>query len=583
VPAPLADRERALAALTAERDAELTASFRQRERLQERIERDRESLDATRQQLRQTSAQLEKARKSLGFRTERAVRRRLRATLEWARARGRRAPRPEIALSEPVGIRGDAGIPDPATRFREVMADRLSGTFAIVDEPVRVAIVRRSTAEAQDRAESDSTDGVRAGLVDVGLNASVVDRLPFDADVDRAIDVVLLLDPRTEIDTVPRHIVTVAWLGDEPDPWIDGPRFNDLDIVLVADDPTRSRVEAHTAKAAWVVPDPATPAGAAALKEALKRWVASRHVAIHIAPHTWDAAASWGDTPFARDVQRAFERRGWSATIHVFAERDSAPAVRADLALHIVGVRAPAIRPWQTSVLWIISHPDLVTREICQPYDVVGVGSDQFLRYLRGWLGTDAPSLIPLHQATNTERFFPEPGGPAHDILFVGSSRNVRRPFLDALAGTTHDLAVYGRKWTADLLDPRYLRGEWIPNDALRRHYAGAAIVLSDSWADMRDEGFIANRIYDALASGAFVISEAVPGLDAEFDGSIVTYRDAAELLDRIDYYLAHPDERAALAETGRRAVQTRHTFGHRVDAIIDAVEPLLIAPVRPR
>ena len=299
-------------------------------------------------------------------------------------------------------------------------------------------------------------------------------------------------------------------------------------------------------------------------------------VAIHIGAPTWAEAARWGDLPFAQDVQASFVERGWAASIHVAADRDSNPAVQADVALHIAGIRVPPVRPGQTSVLWIISHPDSIRRELCLAYDLIGVASDPFLHYLEDWLGTAAPPMIALHQATNPGRFFPEPGGPAHQVLFVGSARNGRRPFLDALAETNHELAVYGRNWTADLLDPKVLRGEWIPNEELHRYYASARIVLSDSWTDMRDEGFISNRIYDALASGAFVISEVVPGIDQEFDGAVVTYRQVSQLVGQVDHYLAHPDGRAEQAARGRTAVLARHTFENRIDAIIAAVAPLL-------
>ena len=110
-----------------------------------------------------------------------------------------------------------------------------------------------------------------------------------------------------------------------------------------------------------------------------------------------------------------------------------------------------------------------------------------------------------LHQATDPERFHPDPTGPAHELLFVGSSRKVRRRILADLAGTSRDVAVYGGGWTPELLDPHRLRGEWIPNDQLRRYYSSAGIVLCDHYDDMRDEGFISNRAYDALACGAFV------------------------------------------------------------------------------
>lgn len=299
-------------------------------------------------------------------------------------------------------------------------------------------------------------------------------------------------------------------------------------------------------------------------------------VAIHIGAPTWAEAARWGDLPFAQDIQASFVERGWAASLHVAEDRDSKPAIQADVALHIAGIRVPPVRPGQVSVLWIISHPDSIRRELCLPYDLIGVASDPFLRYLQDWLGRDAPPMLALHQATNPRRFFPEPGGPAHQVLFVGSARNGRRPFLDAVAETDHELAVYGRNWTADLVDPKVVRAEWIPNEELHRYYAAAGIVLSNSWADMRDEGFISNRIYDALASGAFVISESVPGIDQEFDGAVVTYRQVSELVGQVDRYLADPDRRAEQAAKGRAAVLARHTFENRVDAIIAAVARLL-------
>jgi spore maturation protein CgeB len=79
--------------------------------------------------------------------------------------------------------------------------------------------------------------------------------------------------------------------------------------------------------------------------------------------------------------------------------------------------------------------------------------------------------------------------------------------------------------------------------------------------------------VYDALASGAFIVSEAIAGLDTEFDGSVAVYRDRADLHRLVDHYLADPEERRTRALAGRKAVLARHTFEHRVAAIIDAFE----------
>ena len=302
-------------------------------------------------------------------------------------------------------------------------------------------------------------------------------------------------------------------------------------------------------------------------------WLEARRFGLQIGPQTWKDAEHWGDLPFARDIARQLERRGHPSVVLVFQEQSDPVATRCDASIHIFGVRAPKSRPGQVNLLWVISHPDRVTSELCASYDVIFVASDVFLEHLKA--RTDVP-LVPLHQATEPERFFPEPGGPEHELLFVGNSRGVRRPIIDDLASSPFDLSVYGGSWTPELIDPKHVKGEWIPNDELRRYYAGATIVLNDHWQDMRDEGFFSNRLYDALASGAFIVSDDVHGMDREFDDGVVTYRRRDDLIVELDRYLADPEARRAVAARGRAAVLARHTFGHRAETILDATTRLL-------
>ena len=81
-----------------------------------------------------------------------------------------------------------------------------------------------------------------------------------------------------------------------------------------------------------------------------------------------------------------------------------------------------------------------------------------------------------------------------------------------------------------------------------------AGIVLNDHWPDMRSQGFISNRVYDALASGAFVISDAATGIAEEFDGAVATYTTRSELRDTVDAFLADPDGRREHAAEGARS-----------------------------
>jgi spore maturation protein CgeB len=86
----------------------------------------------------------------------------------------------------------------------------------------------------------------------------------------------------------------------------------------------------------------------------------------------------------------------------------------------------------------------------------------------------------------------------------------------------------------------------------------------------------INNRLYDALAAGAFVISDPVPGLDEEFDRGVVTYTGAADLALTVERYLADPAARRAIAERGRKAVLERHTVSQRAAELLEVLLPLV-------
>ncbi|HSW43229.1 MAG TPA: glycosyltransferase [Patescibacteria group bacterium] len=468
--------------------------------------------------------------------------------------------------------------------FREVLLDRLAGRATWSTTPIEATL-----------AGAGSPDDEQVGelVTALGTLGWAIHRSSPAADgsaADATADIVVLLDPSGDPRLVGRHAIRVAIVRSDVETWTAQSWFDDLDVVLVPDEEIARAVGRHSTRVARVagakddfggVPPtgrPPGPAGSGAglaqqIAASIADWAAAPHIALVIGAETWERAAVWGDSFFARGLQRELERRG-APTVLAVTDESSAPHVtRADVTIALFGSATHQTRSGQVNVLWIISHPDRVTRSVCDRFDLIFAASDRFAGALGRRLGR---TVLPLHQATDPDRFHPAAGGPRHALLFVGNSRGVRRPILDDLADTPHELAVYGRNWSADLLDPRRLHGDWVPNEELGRFYASAEIVLSDHWADMRDEGFIANRVYDAAAAGGFVISDHLPEIDAEFDGGVVTYRDAADLRALVDRFLADPAARAAHARIAREAVLRRHTFASRANTILEAVTPVL-------
>jgi spore maturation protein CgeB len=142
---------------------------------------------------------------------------------------------------------------------------------------------------------------------------------------------------------------------------------------------------------------------------------------------------------------------------------------------------------------------------------------------------------------------------------------------LDDLLPTSRRLAVYGANW-AGLIDQRHIVAEHFPNEELRKIYSSAGIVLSDHWEDMREHGFISNRVYDAVACGALVISDRVDGVEERFGGAVVTYETPEELRALIERFIDDPEERQVRGAAGRARVVEKHTFAHRVDSLLNAV-----------
>jgi glycosyltransferase involved in cell wall biosynthesis len=435
--------------------------------------------------------------------------------------------------------------------------------------------IRTMIGERAPRAwlvgESDMAEVLRRSLETSGWEVAAGVEPSGGTLTGASADVHIALSPDVRLDSLPERSLRIAWAADVGR-WLADPRFDDYDLVLAADPEVATSIARGSAhRPATVVAGGAVEVGAS-LRSALLSWIELRRIAIHIPPKDQESAPRWGDTHFARGLQRAFAGLGWIATVHVASESDSLRAAAADIAIHIHGLSTPAVRQGQPTALWIISHPDRVRAVQIAPYDIVFVASDPFATELARRVRTPVRTL---HQATDPECFYPESGAPGHDVLFVGNSRGVRRPVLDVVGAMPYDVAVYGGNWRPELIEARLVRGAWIPNSDLHRYYASASIVLSDHWPDMREEGFIANRVYDALASGAFVVSDRVAGIDRQFEGAVATYGNDEELREVIDQAMADPADRHQRAERGRAIVLAHHTFEHRARTIIEAFEGL--------
>ena len=82
-------------------------------------------------------------------------------------------------------------------------------------------------------------------------------------------------------------------------------------------------------------------------------------------------------------------------------------------------------------------------------------------------------------------------------------------------------------------------------------------------------------RVFDVIASGGFILTEHSPALESLFEvgTEVATYRTLEDLVEKVDYYLNHPEKRRAIVEAGRERVQKEHTMKHRIDRMLLGIQ----------
>jgi hypothetical protein len=320
--------------------------------------------------------------------------------------------------------------------------------------------------------------------------------------------------------------------------------------------------------ASTIAEDDAGPIDPTELHEALAASAARGAFCIQIGSPGWEAANAGGDAPLARSLARALGRRGHTTLVQVDSEAGSPGGQCLDVLLTLRGRAAvDPTTPGRLNLLWLISHPSEVDPRELDRYDRVLVASRRYVSELQR---RARPTVEPLLQFTDPELFHPDPDPEArHELAFVGNWRSVLRPVVwDALA-TGRPLALYGRGW--DRIAPEHTVAEHVPHGDLRRVYSSTDILLCDHWDDMREHGFLSNRVFDALACRTFVIADDNAAIADELAGAVETYADAGDLAAKLDRYLSSPDARAEAAQLGRALVMERHTVDRRALELLGA------------
>jgi hypothetical protein len=295
------------------------------------------------------------------------------------------------------------------------------------------------------------------------------------------------------------------------------------------------------------------------------RWV------LDLASPAGPKGESWGDTHFARSLAAALERLGQRVAVDPRPLRHRPSRDHDDVLLAVRGLDRVDPRPGMVSLAWIISHPDLVTADDIVSFDAVFAASTTWAADATARYGVP---VEPLLQCTDPALFRPGAAQDGPEVLFVGNSRGVYRSAVRTALAIGAPLTIHGAAWE-QFVDPALIASRYVPNSELGALYASAGVVLNDHWDDMRRDGFVSNRLFDAAATGVRIASDEVPGLAELFGGLVQPYDDEAglrRLLEQRDTVFPTDEQRLEIAAR----VAAEHSFDARARTLAETAARLV-------
>ncbi|CAH8247217.1 glycosyltransferase [Paenibacillus melissococcoides] len=108
----------------------------------------------------------------------------------------------------------------------------------------------------------------------------------------------------------------------------------------------------------------------------------------------------------------------------------------------------------------------------------------------------------------------------------------------------------------------------------LSKHYGNSKIVFNQTADTIKSFNM---RLFEGMGCGALILTDNTPEQSALFENGVhyVLYDSREDMLEKLRYYLNHPDEAAKIAAEGQRHVVRNHTYEHRASQVLDLIKSL--------
>ncbi|BDQ32694.1 CgeB family protein [Pseudodesulfovibrio portus] len=234
------------------------------------------------------------------------------------------------------------------------------------------------------------------------------------------------------------------------------------------------------------------------------------------------------------------------------------------------------------TAMWFVEDSNLFTywKGYAPLYDIFAViQKGQFINDLEA-IGQPNGLYLPL--AADPDFHKPTELSPVEqrkfgsEISFMGAGYPNRRVAFRELV--SRDFKIWGNEWDGDhVLAPLLqLKGARVTPEECVKIFNATRINLnlhSSVQVDQLVTGgdFVNPRTFELAACGAFQLVDKRSLMDEVFAGDeLATFTSMKDLIEKMDYFSAHPDERKAYAAKCRERVLKDHTYAHRMRTLLE-------------
>jgi spore maturation protein CgeB len=163
-------------------------------------------------------------------------------------------------------------------------------------------------------------------------------------------------------------------------------------------------------------------------------------------------------------------------------------------------------------------------------------------------------------------------------VSFVGTAYGNRSQWISGLSKRGIKVECFGHGWPNGPVHSNHI-SKIMRESQISLNFGDSGVVMRGLVPGRSRQ--IKARIFEVPGAGGFLMTENANDLDRfyEIGKEVVVYEGLSDLVDKITYFLGHPEERDKIAMAGHARTRNEHTYESRFRNLLEIASRIKAAP----